>query len=166
MQRRYLTELFSAEAPRLRRFLRRFGPSVSAEDVAQESFAQLCAADPANVTHARGFLYHVARNLAINEHQRARRSPIRPGFDGVTAAPPDTDPGPEERLIAAERLAALQVALAGVPEHKCQALILFKIEGLSHKEIGQRLGVSHRTVERYVADALAHCHAVLRARED
>ena len=40
---------------------------------------------------------------------------------------------------------------------------LFKLDGLSHKEIGARLGVSHRTVERYIADAIAHCYDALSA---
>ena len=35
--------LFEEEAPRLMRFLRRFGSRVSAEDVRQEAFAKLVA---------------------------------------------------------------------------------------------------------------------------
>lgn len=158
--------LFRTEGPRLRRFLRRFGPTVSAEDIAQDSFARLCAADAGTIEQPRAYLYQTARNLAINEYQRARRSPVCPGFEAAAAALPDAEPGPEERLIAAETLAAVQTALSELPGHQRQALILFKVEGLSHKEIGKRLGVSHRTVERYVADALAHCHAALRAREE
>lgn len=161
-----LARFFETEAPKLVRFLRRFGSSVSPEDLAQESFAQLCTADPARVEHPRGYLYRTARNLAINEHQRVRRSPIRSIRESAMADIADADPGPEAKVIAAETTAALEAALAQLPEHKRQALLLFKVEGLSHKEIGQRLGVSHRTVERYVADALAHCHAVLRASED
>lgn len=158
-----LAKFFAVEAPRLRRFLRRFGPAISPEDIAQDSFARLCAVDPGTVTSPRAYLFRTARNLAITELRRRRRGPIDPHADAGELDCPAEAPSPEDCTIAANAGELLAAALESLPERKRQALILFKIEGLSHKEIGARLGVSHRTVERYVADALASCNSVLKA---
>lgn len=160
---RDLGYLFSTEGPRLRRFLRRFGPSVSAEDIAQDSFARLCAAEPGSVTSPRAYLFRIARNLAINEVKRQATAPVRT-VDPFELDASSPEPNPEERRVLAEDISGLALALAGLPQRNRQALILFKVEGYSYKEVGQRLGVSPRTVERYVADAIAHCHKELRLR--
>jgi RNA polymerase sigma factor (sigma-70 family) len=155
-----LARLFAIEAPKLRRFLRRFGPAVSPEDVAQDSFERLHSAGPA-VSSSRAFLYRTARNLAINAWKRETTAPVRrAGFIPSEPASPDLDP--EERLLLAEAIGRLNQALAALPEHKRTALLLFKAEGRSYKEIAAQLDVSPRTVERYVADAIAHCHKELR----
>jgi len=157
----YFTRLYAVEAPRLQRFLRRFGPAVSVEDIAQESFERLYAAEPGSVTSPRAFLFRTARNLAINSVLRQARAPVR-SADPHELEATSTEPDPEQRLILSEAVERLDYALAALPEHKRRALILFKLEGRSYKEMGARLGVSPRTVERYVADALAHCFEELR----
>ncbi len=155
------TRLFAAEAPRLQRFLRRFGPAVSAEDIAQDSFERLCAAEPGSVISPRAFLFRTARNLAINSVIRQARAPVR-SADPYELEGTSTEPDPEEHLILSEAVQRLDCALAALPDHKRKALILFKLEKHSYRDIGARLGVSPRTVERYVADALAHCFEELR----
>jgi RNA polymerase sigma-70 factor (ECF subfamily) len=37
---------------------------------------------------------------------------------------------------------------------------LAQCEGLTHKQIAHRMGLSLRSVERYVADALFHCYTL------
>jgi RNA polymerase sigma factor (sigma-70 family) len=158
-----LARFFAEEEPRLRRFLRRFGPAVSGDDIIQDCFARLCAADRASLISPRAYLFRIARNLALNELKRLKTRPIAAVRDIGRLELPSDAPSPEERLILADESARLRAALALLPAHQRIALTLFKGEGLSHKEIGRRLGVSHRTVERYVADALAHCHKTLSA---
>ena len=162
-QRNVLADLFRVEAPLLRRLLRRLAPAEIADDLAQESFARLCAADMADVESPRAFLFKTARNLALNDarHRRAVPMELVPDPDELGAV--STDPSPEEQVTAADALARLQSILDELPPRQRDALRLFKFEGLSHKEIGARLGGSPRTVERYVADAIAHCALALRA---
>jgi RNA polymerase sigma factor (sigma-70 family) len=153
--------VFRAEAPRLRRFLRRLAPRLSGEDLAQDSFARVCAMAPETVISPRALLYRTARNLAINAGKRAAAGPVL-GAERLPSEPVSSELDPEERLLLAEALGRLNQALAALPEHKRTALLLFKAEGRSYKEIAAHLGVSPRTVERYVADAMAHCHKELR----
>ena len=153
-------QLFQLEAPKLRRFLRRFGPAVSAEDITQDSFARL-AAEPNDVTSPSAYLFRVARNLAVDELRRSKKCPVDPVSNLASLDCPSSAPSPEDAVIAGDEADHLHTALAELPEHQRTALILFKVEGFTHKEIGRRLGVSHRTVERYIADALKHCHQAL-----
>lgn len=158
------TNLFQEEAPRLRRFLRRFGPRISPEDVAQDAFARLCASDVANIESPRAFLFQTAKRLAMNEarHNRIARTELVPDPDAAGAV--SAEPSPERLAEIAADSARLRSVLAELPAHKREALLLFKLDGFSHKEIGERLGVSPRTVERYIFDAVTHCHLAFKAK--
>lgn len=157
---------FRAEAPLLRRFLSRFAPSVSADDLVQDSFERVSPIPLETVASPRGLLFRIARNLATDAMIREARTPVRRA--GVRELEIACDsPDPEETAALREELRALEEALERLPRHKRVALVMFKVEGHSYKEIGKHLGVSPRTVERYVADAIAHCHRELRGfRED
>ncbi len=155
--------LFEEEAPRLMRFLRRFGPRISAEDISQDAFAKLCAAKTGEIANPQAYLITIARNLALNELRRRDISPVQLAANAEALDPPSEAPSPEENAIASEEAVRLRAALDALPERQRLALTLFKLEGLTHKEIGVRLNVSHRTVERYIADALASCYQSLSA---
>lgn len=163
MSRVRLHHIFEAEAPRLRRFLERWSPQ-RAEDLTQESFARLCASDVANIESPRAFLFQTAKRLAMNEarHNRIVRMDLVPDLDAAGAV--SSEPSPEHQAEVAADAARLHRVLDELPAHKREALLLFKLDGFSHKEIGERLGVSPRTVERYISDAVAHCHLAFNAR--
>ncbi len=167
MRRSDLHPLFEEVAPGLRRFLTRFGPAISPEDVTQDAFAQLAAAAPGSVEAPRAWLFRTARNIALKELRRLKTAAAPVGDVAALERPSDT-PTPEELVISKDDAGRLRGILELLPERKRVSLVLFKVEGLSHKEIGRRLGVSHRTVERYIADAIAHCYDYLSAfeRED
>jgi RNA polymerase sigma factor (sigma-70 family) len=164
---RFLSDLFASEAPRLRRLLRRFGPGVSPDDIVQESFARLCAVDQATIHSPRAFLTQTARNLAIDGIRRNGVAPITavPDFDLVASAA--TAPGADDERESEEALLAqLDDALSTLPAHLRDAITLYMIDGLQQREIARRFGVTERTVRRYVAEALARCHAVMRANAE
>lgn len=161
-----LSRLFVSEAPRLRRFLRRFGPLVWADDIAQDSFARLAAADPGEVSSPRAFLFRVARNLAVDAARRRSASPVRAVENLDALACRDWAPSPEDALIASEEREALLSALALLSADQRTALVLRKVEGLAPAEIASRLGVSVRQVQRLIALAIARCQAHLREGSD
>jgi RNA polymerase sigma factor (sigma-70 family) len=146
--------LFEEEAPRLLRFLRRFGSRVSAEDVAQDAFAKLCASKTEDIASPRAYLITTARNLALNDIRRQANHKTDAYADIETIAPAAA-PDPEAQLIAAEEASAAEAALAALEPHLRQALMLHIIEGLTQPEAAKRLGVSRRTVQRYIETALA-----------
>lgn len=163
MRQQDLVRLFEEMAPGLRRYLSRFGPAISADDVAQDAFARLAAAKPGTIEAPRAWLFRTAHNIALNELKRQKTAATDAVGDIAALEHRCERPSPEDALERSDEAERLRAILELLPERQRVALILFKIEGLSHKEIGGRLGVSHRTVERYIADAIAHCHDYLSA---
>lgn len=154
--------VFRLEAGRLTRFLRRFGPAVSPEDITQDSFLRVCETDPTTVTSPRGLLYQTARNLALNQIKRARIAPEQAVSDiAALADERGSASSPEEAIVSTERVVAIQAAIDALPEALRTALLLRKLERLSPQEIGQRLGVSPRQVQRLIVQAIERVQAAL-----
>jgi RNA polymerase sigma-70 factor (ECF subfamily) len=153
------TVLFEEEAPRLMRFLRRFGPRVSAEDVRQEAFAKLVAAKE-DIASPRAYLTTTARNLALNDLRRQKNAATDAHADIETIAPAYTA-DPETLLIAAEAAAAQTAALDALDPALREALLLHLVEGMTQAEVAARLGCSRRTVQRHITAALEQLHLAL-----
>jgi RNA polymerase sigma-70 factor (ECF subfamily) len=56
-----------------------------------------------------------------------------------------------------QRLEMLQRALAELPPLCRDSFLLRKIEGLSHPQIAERLGISKALVEKHIVNAMKHC---------
>lgn len=143
----------------LLRFLaRRLGDSDRAADIAHDTVLRLAAGDAAaDVQDRRAYLFRVAGNLAIDTlRQNARRAAVVVSDDAVEAVP-DPAPLPETALLARERVRRLGAALDALPAKPRQALLLSRMEGLTHAQIAARLGVSESMVAKYIAQALRHC---------
>lgn len=139
-----------------------------AEDVAQDALLRLWRIAP-NWEPGRAqvstWLYRVASNLCTDRLRRRRRTDV--GLEAV-AEPPDPAPSALERMQQATRDAALQKALAGLPERQRQAVVLRHIEGCTNPEIADVMDISVEAVEsltargkRALAAALAHRRAEL-----
>jgi RNA polymerase sigma factor (sigma-70 family) len=72
---------------------------------------------------------------------------------------------PEAMVIEGERFAHMLGVVLALPEKERLALLWFKLKGLSHAEIGARLGVSRHNVPNYLARALAKCAVAMEAFE-
>jgi RNA polymerase sigma-70 factor (ECF subfamily) len=169
-----LARLFVTEAPRLMRRLRRFRGRVAEEDVVQSAFAKLLEVDMSGIDDPRAYLARLVRNLAIDEVRRQDRVKQAPVSDAELEELLAKRPGPydrldltpEEMLIAGEQFAHMTAVFLNLPERERSALVLFKFGGLSHEEIGVRLGVSRHSVPGLLARALAKCAKAMAAFED
>lgn len=143
---------------------RRMSDRQRAADVAQETYLKLVNIDEqaVPVVHARSFIFRVAGNLAIDALRREQR---------IAASHDDSDgacevacpaPAPEAALLARERLQILDQALLQLPDNARQALLLNRVEGLTQKQVAQRLGVSESMVAKYIGQALRHCRVRLK----
>lgn len=161
-----LARLFATEGPRLLRRLRRFRGRIAAEDVVQAAFTKMLEVDEAEIEEPRAYLARITRNLAIDElrkHERVRVSFV--GEDELDRLSLGADLTPEEMLIEGERFAHMTAVVLALPEKERLALVMFKLKGLSHAEIGDRLGVSRHNVPNYLSRALAKCAAAMQAFE-
>jgi RNA polymerase sigma-70 factor (ECF subfamily) len=59
--------------------------------------------------------------------------------------------------VTAAELLRLSGVLSGLPERQREALLLSRVDGLSHLAIAARQGVSPKTVERDIIEALRRC---------
>ena len=145
---------------------RRMGNVEKAADVAQDTYLRLASlADTAQILEPRAFVFRVASNLAIDRlRQEQRRSALH---DDDSDNQDFCDPlaSPEKQYLAAEALEQLDKSLAQLPSKARLALLLNRLEGLTHAQIAVRLGVSESTVGKYIVQAMRHCRDWLRQSE-
>ncbi|HMO09535.1 MAG TPA: RNA polymerase sigma factor [Paracoccaceae bacterium] len=141
------------------------GDRAEAEDVAQEAMLRLWRIAPDwrdGEAEVSTWLYRVAANLCTDRLRRRMRRG-GPGLDEVPEMP-DGSPDIEARLIAGDRLAALQAALDRLPERQRQAVVLRHIEGLANPAIAGILGIGVEAVESLTARGKRALAALLEGR--
>ena len=138
------------------------GDRAEAEDVAQEAMLRLwrAAADwQAGGAKPSTWLYRVVANLCTDRLRKRRWVPL-----DAAPEPEDGAPGVAERMIEADRAAALEQALSALPERQRQAVILRHLEGLSNPEIAEVMEVGVEAVESLVARGKRGLVAALSGR--
>ena len=153
-----LTELIHKYEQPLFRFICRYiGDEETARDLLQETFVRLYYNAGKFKPRAKfsTWLHTMAANLCRDYSRSKRYQNVRAtisfeefGQDELRVS--DTAPRPDDALVNAERLAALQAAIAQLPHKLKQALILFSLEDRSQVECADLLGVSIKTVETRV----------------
>ena len=126
------------------------------EDLVQDVYVRLYEAAQKQIPeHPRRFLFTTARNLLIDRARRAQIIPIEalPDLDALDVAL-DT-PGPERNAIARDELRRLQEALDCLPPRNREAVVLARIEGLTGREISQRMGLAEATVSHHLSNGIA-----------
>lgn len=96
----------------------------------------------------------IASNLLID---RARRAQVRHAEQHVSTDDVETHStlnAPDRDLQCKRQLQQVESALAKVKSVHRQAFLLHRVEGLSYREIGDQLGISVSTVEKYISSAL------------
>ena len=136
-----------------------------AEDVTQEAMLRLWRVAPdwrAGEAQVSTWLYRVVTNLVTDQRRARARRPavtldaapeVAAGGKGVVAG-----------LIEADRLLALEAALASLPDRQRQAVVLRHIEGLANPEIAQIMDVGVEAVESLTARGKRALVAILAGR--
>src|SRR5690606_28131104 len=142
------------------------GDRAEAEDVAQEAMLRLWRIagewrqGEAKVT---SWLYRVVANLCTDRLRRRGR--MGPALDEI-AEPPDLSPTAAEAMTEAARAAALDEALAALPERQRQAVVLRHIEGLANPEIAAIMDIGVEAVESLTARGKRALKAMLAGRRE
>lgn len=134
---------------------RRFG-GPDPEDLVQETWLRLAAYGAIrDVRHPRAFLLRIASNLARDRAARSDRAARllvqTERFGGGTHAP-----------ASQFDVVVLKELILGLPDPLRDVFLLSRLGGLTNVQIGERLGLSPKTVEWRMTRALAHCAAQLR----
>lgn len=138
---------------------RKLGCSQQAADLAHDTFLRvLLRRDLPTVQQPRAFLGVIARGLVIDFWRR--RALEQAWLESVAALPDALAPSEEEHHLAFELLLQVDAMLDGLRPRVRTAFLLAQLDGIGYDEIAARLGVTRRSVERYVAEALVHCYAL------
>lgn len=149
-------ELFAYYAPRVKSYLMRLGSDgAQAEEIAQDVMvnvwrkASLFDRTQASVST---WIFRIARNRRIDVFRRARRPDLDPEEPMIL---PSGVEAPEARVESLETEARVRAALTGLPEEQVSLLKLAFYEGLSHREIAEKIGVPLGTVKSRIRLAFA-----------
>jgi RNA polymerase sigma-70 factor (ECF subfamily) len=136
----------SLVAPVRAKCRRLLGDPSGAEDAAQEAFARFLSSGPElggphDARLVTAWLYRTCVRVAIDILRDRRRSPILPVSE--EAFPCATD-----MAKALEARSVLMRIAGSVPEEEMEAAMLCRVDGLTHSEAGEVMGISERTVRR------------------
>ncbi|MNN39039.1 putative RNA polymerase sigma factor FecI [compost metagenome] len=120
----------------------RLGNAADAADLAQDTFVRL-----------------------LQRTERLELKAPRAFLRTIAHLPEAQTPSAESRALVLELLERIARMLEGLKPKVRKAFLLAQCDGLTHKQIAEQMGLSLRSVERYVADALYHCY-VLRFESD
>lgn len=154
--------------PKVKNFARLLTKSeADAEDIAQSIFLKLWMRPDLweSSDSLAGYLYVVTRNeiFALFKHQRVEkeyeermaRSHL---LDELWA---ESTSEPLEELYYKEKLLLIEMALTRMPDSRRQVFEMSRFDGLSNKEIAERLGMPLRTVEDHIYKTLIELRKVL-----
>jgi RNA polymerase sigma-70 factor (ECF subfamily) len=149
---------------------RRVADEATAEDLLQEVFLKIHqhGASLKDVKRLESWIYQITRNLIIDYYRSHRQTMTSldtvEGLDFPEELPDDD--------IVSELLPCVRAMVLALPEQDRQALVLTEYQGLTQKELGERLGLSfsgaksrvQRAREKLKQELLACCHFELDRR--
>lgn len=140
--------LFDHFAPRIKSLLMRRGATPeAAEDMAQEAMMSVWRKasyfDPARAS-ASTWIFTIARNLRIDAVRRQKREEVYAAVENIEPEEPER---PDQVLNLSEREGRVREALKILPPDQLEVVKLAFVEGQTHAEIAQTLGLPLGTVK-------------------
>jgi len=151
--------LFKSRAKMVRHLLRwRLRNDEDAQDAAQEVFLRLWRREKVGALKEDASSYMICSvyNAAVDvERWRSHHKPDeRVSLEETAVASQDAELG--EALFWRDAMHHLVDVLNELPTVTRQVFLLYHVEGASHVDISQRVGLSVRSVERHMARAIMH----------
>lgn len=133
------------------------GNASDAADLAHDVFLRLLARKREfdSDTHVRAYLLAVSRNACIDF--RRRRQVELAWAEVLANRPAALAPSEEQRAMILEALGQVYAMLESLPEKVAEAFLLAQVHGLGYRAIAQRMGLSERTIGKYMAQAMYQC---------
>ena len=136
---------------------RRLGNASDAADLAHDVFLRLLSKPRQfdSETHVRAYLSSMSRNVCVDFWRR--RQLEQAWLEVLASRPEDYVPSEEHRHLILEALQQVYAMLTSLPDRVAEAFLLCQLQGLTYREAGERLGVSERTVTKYMSQAMYQC---------
>lgn len=169
-QRQDLERAFVEHRVRLLEAARRIvGTRDRAEEVLQSAYLRLLdLSTQRTIEQPLRYCFQVVRHLAIDFRRRAMLESqlFTVEVSGHAVAAPSASP--EQIAISGQHLALVEQVLARLPDRSRRAFHLYRVEGLTQREIAAQLGVSPTLVNFMIRDAteaLKHCRPLAGSEE-
>ena len=104
----------------------------------------------------KGFLFKMSRNKVIDQvRKQTSEDRLKNGYQRARAKLSNTT---EHKVIFDEYQELAAEAISALPPKRRQVFLLSREQGLSYKEIAERLGISKNTVEIHMVKAMKSLH--------
>lgn len=145
---------YRSEAPKLRRILRRkIWVEDDRDDLLQEAFTRLVATTSGAARQNPGaYLHGIVRHLLADRVRRWRRTR---SFETMDLAGSPEPVRPDTAAEVNEMRERYRAAVDALPPKTREVYLLHRADDLEYKVIAGRLGISIRTVEWHVAQAIS-----------
>lgn len=165
-QARWFAEEVQPHEPLLRAYLQKQFPALSdVDDVVQESHLRLLKArEKGRIESAKAYLFAIARNVALGAFRRNRKITEIAVNEIAGWGILEADTNVVEAASLQQEVSLAAEAIDGLPGRCREIVVLRALQGLSHKEIAARLGLSEQTVRVQVARGMKKCAQFLRER--
>ncbi|WP_434057409.1 RNA polymerase sigma factor [Bradyrhizobium japonicum] len=140
-----------------RRLTRRLGSSDLASEALNETYLRLEGMrELGPVRSPKAYLFRIALNIAADRRRAEKRRLTVDEVDALLEIPDDR---PDAARVIEDRseVNLLRHAIAELPERRRRVLMLSRIDGMPNREIAALLGVTVRTVETDLKQAVEHC---------
>jgi RNA polymerase sigma-70 factor (ECF subfamily) len=133
-----------------------------AADIAQASFVQAYAhALVAPVHNPRALIFHVARNLVVDQHRRrlVEAEVLKAWFDRAETLAPSA----EQVAAGRQQWRQLVARVEAMPPLRREVFVRVRVHGQSHAEVAQALSLTAAAIEKHIARAVFDLSALLAA---
>ncbi|MDB5581680.1 MAG: hypothetical protein JWR80_6856 [Bradyrhizobium sp.] len=139
-----------------RYFKRKTKSSADIDDMVQEVFLRLVQRGGLDgLDQMAGYVFRTASAVLVDRSRRAqvRQADEHEQFDEYKHARPDFSP--EHVLSSREELQRATAVLLELPERTRVIFVLHRLEGMPHRDVAARLGISVSAVEKHMGRAMA-----------
>jgi len=125
------------------------------DDIVQETYAVLASRPSVSeIDNPRAYCFQTARSIVLMHLRRTKVVSIRAVEDIDRVGGMADDPSPEEQVSDREQFQKLVDAMRDLPSRGRDSLRLHIIEGLTQREVGQRLGISENAAQKHIVKSI------------
>jgi RNA polymerase sigma-70 factor (ECF subfamily) len=163
---RAVSAAFRRYAPALHRYLlRRIRRSSEVADLSQEIFERfLRVQDSESVRHPQAYLFRIASHVVSDALTKEEHALVSFDSQAVQRADDSLEHASEDHATEIGLAQELDHAIAELSDMHRAVLLLAIRDGLSHREVATRTGLTVSTVGLYVCEARARIRMLLNRR--
>lgn len=136
-----------------------------AEDLAQDTFFRLLRRSlPEKLKQPRSYLSVIAKGLVVDHYRKL--SLERAYLDSLALEPELSQPSPESQELVLEALIKIDQLLDQMPEKMRTIFLLSRLDGLTYKQIAEKLNISTSSVQKHMQTAIKLCYLAQFEFED